>query len=78
MSETWVSVAKAAEIAGRSPETVRCAIRSGALEARRFGARGWYSVSAADLEAFITKSGPDDPDAAEGAAGTEDFVTRAS
>lgn len=73
-----MSVAVAAKRAGKSPETVRRAIRSGALEARRFGARGWYSVSAADLESFIWKSHADRADAAEGAAGTEDEIRKAS
>jgi len=69
MNGSRVSVAKAAEIAGRSQAAVRHAIRSGALEAERFGPRGWYSVSAADLESFIWKSRADRADAAGVAAG---------
>jgi len=78
MNGSRVSVAKAAEIAGRSQAAVRHAIRSGALEAERFGPRGWYSVSAADLESFIWKSRADRADAAGVAAGTEDEIARAS
>ena len=70
MSDGWVSVSEAAEIAGRDPETVRRAIRSGELEARRFGARGWYSVNARGLESLIVKSRKGD--AAGGAAGISD------
>jgi hypothetical protein len=69
MNDLRVSVAKAAEIAGRSPAAVRHAIRSGALGAERFGPRGWYSVSTADVQALIVKSGLDGSDAADRAAG---------
>jgi DeoR/GlpR family transcriptional regulator of sugar metabolism len=66
MSHSRVSVAEVARITGRSPETVRRAIRSGALAWERVGDRGWYSVSAADVEALIQKSR-----SAEDAAGAE-------
>jgi hypothetical protein len=79
MSDSRVSVAKAAKIAGRSPETVRRAIRSGELEARRFGPRGWYSVSTADVQALIFKSCPDGADAAgDAAGGNQDEIFKAS
>jgi excisionase family DNA binding protein len=68
MSDSRLSVAEAARIVGRSPDTVRRAIQSGALEAERVGVRGWYLVDAADVEALVTKSRAGG-DAAGGAAG---------
>ena len=72
MAETWISVAEAARITGRSSETWRRHIHSGAVEAKRVGARGWWSVAAADVEALVTKSRKS-ADAAGVAAGTEDL-----
>lgn len=77
MSETWISVAEAARITGRSGETVRRTIHSGAVEAKRVGCRGWWLVAAADVEALITKSRKG-ADAGEGPAGTEDRIAKAS
>jgi excisionase family DNA binding protein len=77
MSETWIPVAEAAEILGRSSETVRRTIHSGAVEAKRVGDRGWWLVAAADVEALVTKSRKG-ADAAGGAAGTEDLIAKAS
>jgi hypothetical protein len=33
------------------------AINSGDLRAERFGARGWWVIDEADLQAFVVKSG---------------------
>jgi hypothetical protein len=77
MSETWISVAEAAEITGRSHETVRRIARSGAVGTKRVGARGWLSVRADDVEALIVKSYKG-ADAAGVAAGTEDRVVTKS
>ncbi len=72
VSDARVSVAEAAKIVGKSPETVRRAIRAGALEAERVGARGWWLVDPADVAALIVSSpkaadvpgdAPDAPDA---------------
>ena len=56
VSDARVSVAEAAKIVGKSPETVRRAIRAGALEAERVGARGWWLVDPADVAALIVSS----------------------
>lgn len=77
MNDSRLSVAEAARIVGRSPDTVRRAIQSGALEAERVGARGWYVVRAADVKALIVKSCKG-RDAAGGAAGAEDQLAQAS
>ena len=77
MSDSWVSVAEAAEILGRSPETVRRIVRSGAVDYDWVGARGWYVVRAADVEALITKSRKSGG-AGAGSAGTEDRIAKAS
>ena len=72
MSETWISTAKAAEIWDLSPESVRRAVRGGAVGWKRVGARGRLSVKAADVEALVvTKSRTDSGDAADGAAGND-------
>jgi excisionase family DNA binding protein len=52
-----LSVSEAARVVRKSPETVRRAVRSGALRASRFGERGWYEIDEADLRAFVVKSG---------------------
>ena len=75
MGDARVSVAEAARIVGRSPETVRRAIQSGALEAERVGDRGWYSVSTADVRALIVKSHKD-ADGAGGVPGGNQDLTR--
>ena len=78
MNDSRLSVAEAARIVGRSPDTVRRAIQSGALEAERIGARGWYLVDAADVQALmVKKSRKEHGDAAEDVAGTEDKMTAA-
>ena len=74
MSEAWISVAEAARITGRSGETVRRTIHSGAVEAKRIGDRGWWLVAAADVEALVTKN-REGGDATEVVAGTEDEMT---
>ena len=71
MSGTWISVAEAAEIVGRSPETVRCAIRSGAVGYKRREPRGWYLVDAADVKALMVVKSRKGADAAGSAAGSE-------
>jgi excisionase family DNA binding protein len=76
MTETWISVAEAARITGRSAETVRRTIHGGAVEAKRVGDRGWWLVAAADVEALITKSCKG-TDAAGGAAGGNQDLTKA-
>ena len=50
-------MSEAARSVGRSPETVRRAVRSGELAATRFGERGWWVIDEADLRAFVVKSG---------------------
>ena len=78
MSDAWISVAEAARITGRSSETVRRTIHGGAVEAKRVGARGWWLVAAADVEALmVVKSRSDGADAAGGVAGTEDLAKSA-
>ena len=76
MSDAWISVAEAARITGRSGETVRRTIHSGAVEAKRVGDRGWWLVAAADVEALMTKSRKG-ADAAVGVAGAEDLAKTA-
>jgi hypothetical protein len=78
MSETWINVAEAARITGRSGETVRRTIHSGAVEAKRVGDRGWWLVAAADVRALIITKSRKGADAADGAAGTEDRIAKAS
>ncbi len=75
MSQTWISLAEAAGITGRSPETMRRIARSGAVGTKRVGARGWYLVDAADVQALmVVKSRSDGADAAGRAAGPEDLA----
>jgi excisionase family DNA binding protein len=71
MADSWISVAEAARITGRSSETVRRTIHSGAVEAKRVGSRGWWSVAAADVEALVTKSRKNG-DAADDVAGSNE------
>jgi hypothetical protein len=63
-----MSVAEAAEIWGKSPETVRNAIRSGAVGSKRTKPRGWYMVNAADVKALVVVKTRRTADAADGAA----------
>jgi hypothetical protein len=75
LSGPWVPVAEVAEFAGKSPAWVRWICRSGAVGWKRAGARGWYLVDAADVEALmVVKSRSGGADAAEDAAGTEDLA----
>lgn len=74
MSETWIPVARAAEITGRSPEWVRCAIYSGAVGYKRREPRGWYLVDAADVEALMVVKSRTRADAAGDAAGPENLA----
>lgn len=79
MADTWISVAQAARITGRSSETMRRIAHSGAVGTKRVGARGWLSVKAADVEALmVVKSRSGGADATEGVAGTEDGMAKAS
>lgn len=72
MSGSWISVAEAARIVDKSPETVRRAVRRGAVGYKRAGVRGWLSVKAADVQALmVVKSRTDCADAAGDAAGSE-------
>ena len=73
MSVTWISVAEAAGITGRSPETMRRIARSGAVGTRRIGARGWLLVDAADVKALVITKSRKSADAAGAAAGTENL-----
>ena len=59
MDGSRLSVAEAARVVGRSPETVRRAVRLCELRATRFGQRGWYEIDEADLRAFVVRSGGD-------------------
>ncbi len=68
VDDTRVSVAEAAKIVGKSPETIRRAIASGALAAERVGARGWWLVDPADVAALIVTS----PKRADVAGAAED------
>lgn len=75
MSETWISVAEAAEIWGLSAESVRRAAHLGEVGYRRKAPRGRFSVKAADVEALmVVKSRADRGDAAEDVAGSEDYL----
>jgi excisionase family DNA binding protein len=77
MSDSRLSVAEAAKIVGRSPDTVRRAIQSGALEAERVGSRGWYLVDAADVQALVTKSRKGGDAAGDVAGGNPDLAKTA-
>ena len=74
MSDAWISVAEAARITGRSPETVRRTIHGGAVEAKRVGDRGWWLVAAADVESLMTKSRKSADAAGNAAGGSENRV----
>ncbi len=77
MSVTWISVAEAAGITGRSPETMRRIAHSGAVGTRRIGARGWLLVDAADVMALVITKSRKSADAAGVAAGPEDLAKSA-
>jgi hypothetical protein len=77
MDGSRVSTAQLARRAGKSQAAVRYHLRSGALGFERFGPRGWYSVSAADAEAFIVKSRKCGDAAGVAAGGNEDDLTAA-
>jgi excisionase family DNA binding protein len=51
-----LSVSECAKTVGRSPGTVRRAVRTGELPAERFGERGWWMIEAADLQQYVVKS----------------------
>ena len=76
MSGPWVPVAEAAEFAGKSPEWVRWAIRRGAVGFKRAGARGWYLVDAADVQALMVVKSRKDGDAAGAVAGGDRDLVR--
>lgn len=77
MADAWISVAEAARITGRSSETVRRTIHSGAVEAKRVGDRGWWLVAAADVRALVTKSRKS-ADAGEGPAGSNQDLAKSA
>jgi predicted site-specific integrase-resolvase len=50
-----ISLSEAAQIAGRSPDTVKHWIEEGAIEARQTSPHGWWKVSRKSLEAFLER-----------------------
>jgi len=70
MGVSWISVAEAARIMGRSSETVRRIVHSGAVGAKRVGDRGWWLVAAEDVQALMVVKSRKDGDAAGVAAGS--------
>lgn len=62
--ETELDIDQAAKLTGRHPETIRRAVRSGALPDLRSNPRGHHRVRRADLDRLARpRSGPYDPKA---------------
>jgi predicted site-specific integrase-resolvase len=54
-SATEISLSEAAQIAGRSPDTVMHWIEEGAIEAWQTSPHGWWRVRRKSLEVFLER-----------------------